>query len=125
MFREVTDERTETVNYEDAMRSLKEKGFPSILVNLLGKNSLQFKDDVSFDVILELFDFGKGLRINQPDYESRSNETVYHIIKMQPYAVVLSNMGRFYRTCCSGKTKLQHWIIFNAREQKLKIAYGA
>jgi adenosine deaminase len=117
IFRKVNGEITETVNFEQAITTLKEEKFPSILVNLLDKNiyddlihgGLEFKEDFSYDVVLKLSDLGKGLGIKDSDCEG--------FVQL----AVVEKLGCHL----PGRTaNFQHWIIFNARKQKFKIVFG-
>ena len=117
IFRSVNGNTIETVGFEQAINSLKEKGFPLTLVNILDEKiyndlihaGLEFKRDFSYDVILELSDLGKGLGVKESECEG---------------FVQLAVGEKLSFHLPDRTTIFQHWIIFNAREQKFKIVYG-
>ena len=78
-------------------------------VNELQYYELGFQNSFSYDVILDITDLAKGLGVNQKD------------ILVQ--TVVEEKLG-YHTSPVSDKPLFQHWIIFNAREQRFQIVFG-
>ena len=106
----------ETIDYEETMGPLRHR-FPPALHELVTKDlyhrlingGLEFKSDFSYDVILTLSDLSKGLGIENSDCDG---------------FVQLDVIEKFGGHSPNLAVKFQHWIVFNARKQKLEIVYG-
>ena len=124
VFRKVNGEIIETMERTDGINLLEEeeekqgeKKFSPVLVKLLDDKiyndlihaGLQFEHNFSYDVVLELSDLRKGLGVKDSECEG---------------FVQLNVIEKLGCHLSEQTTKFQHWIVFNAKEQKFKIVYG-